>query len=114
MSTAFHLQMDGQTERLTQTIEVYLSTFVCHEQDDWVSLLPMAEFAYNNSVTSSNGMSPFYPNYRFFPIMFLGEEVVRGHPPELVAAGEKEARGAGDGLATNNAVGLVRRLTRVP
>jgi hypothetical protein len=68
MSTAFHRQTDGQTERLNQTIEVYLHTFVCHEQDDWISLLPMAEFTYNNSVTSSNGMSPFYTNYRFHPM----------------------------------------------
>ena len=67
MSTAFHPQTDGQTERLNQTIEAYLRSFVCHEQNDWVSLLPMAEFAYNNSVTSGNGISPFYPNYGFHP-----------------------------------------------
>jgi hypothetical protein len=68
MSTAFHPQTDGQTERLNQTIEAYLRAFVGKEQNDWVSLLPMAEFAYNNSVTSGNGMSPFYANYGFHPI----------------------------------------------
>jgi transposase InsO family protein len=67
MSTAFHPQTDGQTERLNQTIEAYLRSFVCHEQNDWVTLLPMAEFAYNNSVTSGNGISPFYANYGFHP-----------------------------------------------
>ena len=67
MSTAFHPQTDGQTERLNQTIEAYLRAFVQHEQDDWVSLLPMAEFAYNNSVTAGNGMTPFYANYGFHP-----------------------------------------------
>ena len=36
MSTAFHPQTDGQTERLKQTIEAYLQAFVGHEQDDWV------------------------------------------------------------------------------
>jgi len=45
MSTAFHPQTDGQTERLNQTIEAYLRAFVSKEQDDWVRLLPMAEFA---------------------------------------------------------------------
>jgi len=45
MSTAFHLQTDGQTERLNQMIEAYLRAFVSKEQDDWVCLLPMAEFA---------------------------------------------------------------------
>jgi hypothetical protein len=68
MTTAFHPQMDGETERLNQTIEAYLCTFFCHEQDEWVSLLLMAEFAYNNSVTSGNGMSSFYANYGFHPM----------------------------------------------
>jgi hypothetical protein len=67
MSTAFHHQTDGQTQRLNQTIEAYLRSFVNHEQNDWVSLLPMAEFAYNNSVTMATGQSPFYSNYGFHP-----------------------------------------------
>jgi len=67
MSTAFHAQTDGQTERLNQTIESYLRAFVGQEQDDWVCLLPMAEFAYNNSVTTGNGISLFYANYGFHP-----------------------------------------------
>jgi len=68
MSTAFHPQTDGQRERLKQTIEAYLRGFVGKEQDDWVRLLPMAEFAYNNSTTMGNGMSPFYANYGFHPV----------------------------------------------
>jgi len=67
MLTAFHLQTDGQTERLNQTIEAYLRVFVSKEQDNWASLLPMAEFAYNNSVTTGNGVTPFYANYGFHP-----------------------------------------------
>jgi len=68
MSTAFHPQTDGQTERLNQTIEAYLRAFVGYEQDNWAGLLPMADFAYNNSVTTGNVMSPFYANYGFHPI----------------------------------------------
>jgi len=64
---AFYLQTDRQTEWINQTIEAYLRVFVSWEQDNWVSLLPMAEFAYNNSVTVGNQMSPFYANYRFHP-----------------------------------------------
>ena len=67
MSTVFHPQTDGQTERLNQTIETYLRAFVSKEQEDWVRLLPMAEFGYNNSTTAGNGMSPFYANYCFHP-----------------------------------------------
>jgi len=68
MSTAFHPQTDGQTERLNHTIEAYLRAFVGKEQNDWVQLLPMAEFVYNNSITAGNGMSPFYANYGFHPM----------------------------------------------
>ena len=42
--------------------------FVGKEQNDWVRLLPMAKFAYNNPVTAGNGMSPFYANYGFHPM----------------------------------------------
>jgi len=68
MSTAFHPQTDGQIEHLNQTIEAYLRAFVNQEQDDWVHLLPMTEFAYNNSTTMASGMSLFYANYGFHPV----------------------------------------------
>jgi len=68
MSTVFHPQTDGQTERLNQATEAYLRAFATKEQDDWVRLLPMAEFAYNNSTTTGNGMSLFYANYSFHPV----------------------------------------------
>src|SRR3978361_386865 len=67
MSTAFHPQMDGQTERFNQTIEAYLRLLTNNEQNDCVSLLPMAEFAYNNSITAGTGLFPFYANYGFHP-----------------------------------------------
>jgi hypothetical protein len=65
MSTAFHPQTDGQTERVNQTIEQYLRIFCNHEQDNWSEMLPMCEYAYNNSVTSATGLSPFYANYGY-------------------------------------------------
>jgi len=68
MSTAFHPKTNRQTEHLNQTIEAYLRALVGHEQDNWVGLLPMAEFAYNNSITMGNRMSPFYANYGFHPV----------------------------------------------
>ncbi|KAJ6437003.1 ectomycorrhiza-upregulated zf-MYND domain-containing protein [Purpureocillium lavendulum] len=49
LSTAFHPQTDGQTERINQTIEQYLRTFCNKEQSDWMDKLPLAEFAYNTS-----------------------------------------------------------------
>jgi len=67
LSTAFHPQTDGQSERLNQTLEAYLRIYCNFEQNDWVELLPLAEFSYNNSVTSATGISPFFANYGFHP-----------------------------------------------
>ena len=49
LSTAFHPQMDGQSEGQNSAMEAYLRAFVNFKQNDWTRLLPMAEFAYNNA-----------------------------------------------------------------
>lgn len=67
LSTLFHPQMDGQTERLNQTIEQYLRIFYNYMQDNWYDLLPVAEFAYNNAFQSTINTSPFYANYGYHP-----------------------------------------------
>ena len=67
LSTAFHPQSDGQTERVNQSIEAYLRIFVSHKQDDWADHLPLLESAYNNSHHSSIGMTPFFANTGFHP-----------------------------------------------
>jgi len=66
MSTSYHPQTDGQTERTNQTIEQYLRCYVRYGQDDWVTLLPIAQFAFNNKA-SVTGISPFYANYGRHP-----------------------------------------------
>lgn len=58
LSTAYHPQTDGQTERQNQTLETYLRTYINHHQDDWVHLLPLAEFAYNNAHHDAIGTTP--------------------------------------------------------
>lgn len=67
LSTAFHPQTDGQTERQNQTLETYLRIFVNNEQDNWASLLPLAEFAYNNSTHSATKVTPFSVVYKWQP-----------------------------------------------
>jgi transposase InsO family protein len=67
LSTAFHPQTDGQTERVNQVLEQYLRCFIDYQQDDWVALLPFAEFAYNNSYHVSIKQSPFHANYGYHP-----------------------------------------------
>ena len=66
-STAYHPQSDGQTERTNQTLETYLRCYTSANHDDWKELLPLAQFAYNNSSHSSTGVSPFYATYGYNP-----------------------------------------------
>jgi hypothetical protein len=67
LSTAFHPQTDGQTERVNAILEQYLRMYMHEQQDDWESLLPLAEFTYNNSIQSSIHCSPFFANYGRHP-----------------------------------------------
>ena len=60
MSTAYHPQTDGQTERANRTLEDMLRAFVNIHHDDWDLFLPALEFAYNNSKQASTGFSPFF------------------------------------------------------
>jgi len=68
LSTAFHPESDGQTERVNQTLEQYLRSYCSYQQDDWVWLLPCAEHAYNTSMSESTKASPFEINYGFSPL----------------------------------------------
>ena len=63
MSTAYHPQTDGQTERVNQELEQYLRCYVNYDQDDWDQYLHTAEYAYNNREHSSIKMSPFRAVY---------------------------------------------------
>jgi hypothetical protein len=66
-STAHHPETDGQTERLNQILEQYLRAFCDYAQDNWVELLPLAQFAYNNAFQESIKTSPFYATYGYNP-----------------------------------------------
>ena len=75
LSTAFHPQTDGLTKQQNSTMEAYLHFFVNWEQNDWTRLLPMAEFAYNNSKNASTDQIPFELNCGYYPWMFYKEKV---------------------------------------
>jgi hypothetical protein len=68
MSTAFHPQSDGQTERVNQVLEAMLRHYVGPLQDNWDELLPLAEFAINNSHHEGLRETPFFLNYGQHPI----------------------------------------------
>ncbi len=75
LSTAFHPQIDDQTERQNNIIEAYLKAFVNWEQDDWARLLPMTEFAYNNAKNASTGHTSFELNCGYHLRVFFEEDV---------------------------------------
>jgi len=58
-STAYHPQTDRQMERVNQELEQYLRIFIRERQDNWYTLLPLAEFSYNNHIHSSTQQTPF-------------------------------------------------------
>jgi hypothetical protein len=65
LSTAYHPQTDGQTERTNQVLEQYLRCYLDYDMDNWVELLPLAEFAHNTQHHSALGMSPFEATYGY-------------------------------------------------
>jgi transposase InsO family protein len=89
LSTAFHPQTDGQTERQNQTLEQYLRAYVNYQQDDWVRLLPLAEFAYNASCHSSTGVAPFYAYSLTNPEMDVDIRPLTGEVPSALQRAEE-------------------------
>jgi len=67
LSTTYHPQSDGSTERCHRTIEHILRAFVHTNHYNWLSSLSLAEFAYKNNVHNNIGHSPFVANYGFDP-----------------------------------------------
>jgi hypothetical protein len=63
MSSAFHPETDGNTERVNRVLEDMLRHYVDPTQANWDSLLPLVEFAINDSVRESVRSTPFVLNY---------------------------------------------------
>lgn len=58
-STSFHLQTDGQNERLNALLECYLRQFMEVGQRDWAKLLDVAKFSYNLQKSEATNKSSF-------------------------------------------------------
>ncbi|KAJ9511114.1 hypothetical protein QJQ45_013190 [Haematococcus lacustris] len=67
MSSAYHPQTDGQSERANRTVEDMLRPYLNHYKTDWDEHLAAVEFAYNSSTHVGTGFSPFYLNYGHHP-----------------------------------------------
>ena len=87
MSTAFHPQTDGQSERTIQVLEDMLRECVLDHKGSWEEHLPLVEFAYNNSYQVSIQMAPYEALYKRpcrSPICWIevGESSITG--PDLI------------------------------
>lgn len=91
LSTAFHPQTDGQTERLNASMEEYLRAYVNYLQYDWAGLLPLAEFAANKQVSATTAASPFFANTGLNPRVDF-ELGIRVDNPREARAQEAAAR----------------------
>ncbi len=69
MSTSFHPQSDGQTERQNRTLEESLRSYIDYNHSDWDIHLSILELAHNNSIHASTGYSPMFLNYGQHPRM---------------------------------------------
>jgi len=83
LSTAYHPQTDGQSERVNQCLESYLRCMVFQEPKKWAAWLSLAEWWYNTTHHTALKMSPFQALYGFPPPM-INEIALPG--PEDVEA----------------------------
>ena len=65
LSTAYHPETDGSTERRNQEVETYLRAFVAYNQADWNRWLPLAQIALDNKPASTTGISPFFLSHGY-------------------------------------------------
>ena len=99
LSTAYHPQTDGKTERMNAEIEQYLRAFCAYRQDDWVQWLPIAEFALNARISSATGKSPFELLYGYQPEFRVSENPMTNVPAaderlKLLKEAQEDARSA--------------------
>jgi len=73
-TSRYHPEGDGQTERVNQTLEQYLRMYSNYQQDNWSTLLPLAEFTYNNAPNATTGVSPFFANKGYDPAIAIHPE----------------------------------------
>ena len=66
-TSGYHLEGDGQIDWSNQTLKQYLRIYCNYQQDNWVDLLPLAKFAYNNAPSATTGVLPFFTNKGYHP-----------------------------------------------
>ena len=73
MSSAYHPQTDGQSERTNQSVETALRIFANYQQNDWSTWLPVIQYQLNSHVSSTTKVAPFEAWMGYIP---------RAHQPD--------------------------------
>ena len=81
LSTAYHPQTDGQTERMNRVLEEALRSAIGADQEDWDRHLSMIEFALNMSINTSTKNSPFMLTQLDPPLFNLDLQIPSGQVP---------------------------------
>ena len=83
MSSAYHPQTDGSTERANRTVTQMLRQCVNEKQNDWVPKLPAIEFAVNSARSESTGYSPFFLNLGQMPRPMIWDSATKTEFPSV-------------------------------
>ena len=70
-TSGYYPKGDGQTEHMNQTLEQYLYIYCNYQQDNWSELLLLMKFVYNNALSATTSVSPFFANKGYHPNMIL-------------------------------------------
>lgn len=99
MSTVYHPQTDGQTERANKEIETYLRIFCTANPHNWADLVTDMEVAFNNREHSATKLSPFFLMYGLNPRL-LPTVLPRSKVPSIEEWLQKHARAQEEANAT--------------
>ena len=92
LSSAFHPETDGQTESANAALKQYLRAYVNYNQDNWVDLLPIAEFEANSDKNASSGLAPFMATKGYIPKS--GTEPETPWDDETTPSGKRQIKAA--------------------
>jgi transposase InsO family protein len=68
ISTTYHPQTDGQSERTNQLLETYLQLYCDTQQHEWTKLLPIVQYVRNSWPSSTTKQVPFNTLVRYTPL----------------------------------------------
>jgi len=85
-TSGYHPEANGQVEWTNQMLEQYLCIYCNYQQDNWSKLLPLAEFAYNNTSNATTGVSPFFTNKGYHPNLsvYPKQDIASSHAHDFV------------------------------